>query len=65
MYISASGTRLWVTVQGTGPPVLLLHGFPDTSELWSKQVRSNGRYAYLCYYEVQSGGMQCPYCIAC
>lgn len=32
--IHANGLNLHVQVDGTGPPVLLLHGFPDTCHLW-------------------------------
>jgi len=32
--IFVNGINLHVYVDGNGPPVLLLHGFPDTSQLW-------------------------------
>jgi len=32
------GVTLDVQVEGEGRPVVLLHGFPDTKRLWSKQV---------------------------
>lgn len=32
--LSASGAVLYVRQAGSGPVVLLLHGFPDSSELW-------------------------------
>src|SRR4029077_12547155 len=34
----SSGGTLDVPVQGSGRPVLLIHGWPDTHRLWSKQV---------------------------
>jgi pimeloyl-ACP methyl ester carboxylesterase len=37
--VTANGLRFSVVDEGTGTPVVLLHGFPDTSELWSAQVR--------------------------
>jgi pimeloyl-ACP methyl ester carboxylesterase len=33
-----NGLSLHVEVSGEGPPVLLLHGFPDSSDLWRHQV---------------------------
>lgn len=35
---SADGLTLAVTVAGEGPPVLLIHGFPDRSDLWRHQI---------------------------
>jgi pimeloyl-ACP methyl ester carboxylesterase len=38
--VDSGGVRLHVEVSGPedGPAVVLLHGFPDTGRLWSKQV---------------------------
>jgi len=36
--LSVNGLRYHVLDAGQGPPVLLLHGFPDTSELWRRQI---------------------------
>jgi pimeloyl-ACP methyl ester carboxylesterase len=33
-----NGMRMHVVSAGQGPPVLLLHGFPDTSVVWRKQI---------------------------
>lgn len=38
MKVDSSGVTLDVQVEGSGPTVLLLHGFPDSKRLWSKQV---------------------------
>ena len=38
MRIDVDGVGLEVSTAGTGPAVLLLHGFPDTHELWRHQV---------------------------
>jgi pimeloyl-ACP methyl ester carboxylesterase len=38
MRIDSSGVTLDVQVEGAGRPLVLLHGFPDTKRLWSKQV---------------------------
>ena len=34
--IAANGTRIHVRVGGTGPVVLLIHGFGDTGDMWAK-----------------------------
>jgi pimeloyl-ACP methyl ester carboxylesterase len=36
--IDVNGLRMHVASAGQGPPVLLLHGFPDTHVVWRKQV---------------------------
>src|SRR6059036_2121988 len=36
--IPGSGVELAVRDEGAGPPVLLLHGFPDSSALWRHQI---------------------------
>lgn len=38
MKIDSGGVSLDVTVEGEGFPVVLVHGWPDTKRLWSKQV---------------------------
>lgn len=36
--MTVNGLGLHVVVEGEGPPVLLLHGFPDSSALWRHQI---------------------------
>lgn len=36
--VEANGIRIHVTEQGTGPLVLLCHGFPETSHSWRHQL---------------------------
>ena len=36
--IEANGLRFHVRDEGSGTPVLLLHGFPDTGDLWRNQI---------------------------
>jgi len=38
MKIEVNGLELRVRDSGTGKPVIVLHGFPDTGELWRNQV---------------------------
>jgi pimeloyl-ACP methyl ester carboxylesterase len=37
--IAANGTTIHVRVGGQGPPVLLLHGFGDTGDMWAPLAR--------------------------
>jgi pimeloyl-ACP methyl ester carboxylesterase len=36
--IEANGLQFYVRDEGTGTPVVLLHGFPDTGSVWRNQV---------------------------
>lgn len=36
--IAAGGVKLNVAVEGKGPDVMLLHGFPDSASLWRNQI---------------------------
>ena len=38
MNVQANGLRFHVTERGDGTPVLLLHGFPDTGDVWRHQL---------------------------
>ena len=38
MIVNANGVELYVETRGDGDPVLLLHGWPDSSALWRNQV---------------------------
>jgi pimeloyl-ACP methyl ester carboxylesterase len=38
MRVQGSGVELEVVIEGEGPAVLLLHGFPDSSHLWRNQI---------------------------
>ena len=38
MKIDSGGVSLDVQVEGSGRPVVLIHGWPDTKRLWTKQV---------------------------
>ncbi len=36
--VQANGLHFRVAVAGSGTPVVLLHGFPDTHSVWHKQI---------------------------
>jgi EAL domain len=40
----ANGIRQFYLEAGTGPPVILLHGFPETSFAWSFQITALARH---------------------
>lgn len=44
--LTANGLRFHVLDEGAGPAVVLLHGFPDTSELWRSQISALVAAAY-------------------
>ncbi|MDT8989915.1 alpha/beta hydrolase [Curvibacter sp. APW13] len=37
-YVQVNGITMHVIVEGSGPEVLLLHGFPDTHAIWREQI---------------------------
>jgi pimeloyl-ACP methyl ester carboxylesterase len=37
-FLQVNGIRMHVVSAGQGPPILLLHGFPDTHTVWRKQL---------------------------
>lgn len=37
-FLQVNGIRMHVVSAGQGPPILLLHGFPDTHSVWRKQA---------------------------
>ena len=39
--IQANGLRFAYLEQGTGPLVLLLHGFPDTAHTWDRTMAAS------------------------
>lgn len=38
--VEVNGLHMYVLSAGQGPPVLLLHGFPDTHVVWRRQIRA-------------------------
>lgn len=46
--VEANGLTFHVTDVGEGPPVVLLHGFPDTSDLWRNQIPAIVDAGYRC-----------------
>lgn len=40
MYMTVLGRRIWYTEKGTGQPVVLLHGYLESSEIWDNFAES-------------------------
>ena len=48
MRVDVNGIGLEVEVSGDGPPVVLLHGWPDSHQLWRHQVAALTKAGYRC-----------------
>lgn len=49
-HVELPGLRAHYLQEGTGPePVVLLHGFPQTSHQWRHQLRALGDEGYACF----------------
>ena len=46
--IETGETTIFARRGGSGPPLLLLHGFPRASERWSLAPRLAGRFTVVC-----------------
>jgi pimeloyl-ACP methyl ester carboxylesterase len=44
--VETNGIRMHIAECGTGPPVLLLHGFPESWYSWRHQLRALGEAGY-------------------
>ena len=42
-YITTNGTQLHVRVGGSGPAVVLLHGYGETGDMWAPMAEELGR----------------------
>jgi haloacetate dehalogenase len=61
MHIDTSETRIFVDVAGSGPPILLLHGFPETHLMWRGVAPLLARrFTVVCADLRGYGGSGCP-----
>jgi len=35
-FVEGAGARIWTTIAGSGPPLVLLHGYPQTHVMWHR-----------------------------
>jgi pimeloyl-ACP methyl ester carboxylesterase len=47
-FVDANGLRFGILEAGTGPLVLLLHGFPDTAHTWDRAMTAIASEGYRC-----------------
>jgi pimeloyl-ACP methyl ester carboxylesterase len=48
MELEVNGLRFYLNDEGEGRPVVLLHGFPDTSRLWRHQIDALSKSGHRC-----------------
>ncbi|MDA1239923.1 MAG: 2-succinyl-6-hydroxy-2,4-cyclohexadiene-1-carboxylate synthase [Chloroflexi bacterium] len=59
--VTVDGLNLWAEVAGSGPPVVLLHGFTGTSGTWSGLVDAmGGRYTTIAFDHIGHGRSDAP-----
>src|SRR5262249_1724043 len=59
--IDTGETRIFVRARGAGPPVLLLHGFPQTHLMWHRVApRLGGDFSVVCADLRGYGRSGCP-----
>jgi pimeloyl-ACP methyl ester carboxylesterase len=54
--VTANGLRMHVTRAGSGAPVLMLHGFPESSREWAKVMRLLSDRAHLIAPDLRGAG---------
>ena len=54
-FVETNGIRMHVAEQGTGPPVVLLHGFPESWYSWRHRLRALADAGYRAVASDQRG----------
>jgi pimeloyl-ACP methyl ester carboxylesterase len=54
--ISRDGVRIYYEVHGSGPPLLLTHGFSSTSEMWKGQIEALSKHHKLVLWDMRGHG---------
>ena len=54
--ISTSGAKINAVVGGEGPPLLMLHGFPETHTMWHKVAPELSKYYTLVIPDLRGYG---------
>ena len=54
--IDGEGARIFVRTGGSGPPLLLLHGYPQTGAIWHKMADSLAQHYSLIIPDLRGYG---------
>jgi len=60
MKIKIQDTQLSVEEHGSGPPLLLIHGFPLNREMWHPQIENLSSYAHIIAPDLRGHGDSAP-----
>ena len=54
--INRDGVRIYYEVHGSGPPLLLTHGYSSTSGMWQGQVAALSKHHQLVLWDMRGHG---------
>src|SRR3982074_3320844 len=54
--INRDGVEIYYEVHGSGPPLLLTHGYSSTSEMWSGQIEARSKHRRLVVWDMRGHG---------
>src|ERR1700690_1818257 len=54
--ISRDGVSIYYEVHGSGPPLLLTHGYSSTSEMWQGQIEALSKHHQLVLWDMRGHG---------
>ena len=55
-YLNRSGVRIYYEVHGTGPPLILSHGYSSTSAMWAGQITALSQHFKLIIWDMRGHG---------
>ena len=54
--INRDGVKIYYEVHGSGPPLLLTHGYSSTSEMWQGQIEALSKHHKLVLWDMRGHG---------
>src|SRR6266436_9843104 len=54
--INRDGVEIYYEVHGSGPPLLLTHGYSSTSEMWKGQIAALSKHHKLVLWDMRGHG---------
>ena len=54
--IDRDGTKIYYEVHGSGPPLILTHGYSSTSAMWTAQIEALSKYHQLILWDMRGHG---------